>query len=209
MSVYKTLTNDPFSRCMKMQSCVGMNDVFNRDELSHLNSYMDNLELEDGVLTYEQTSGLPAGSVGHRISKTKFIFPSEDSQWIFDRINGAVDKLNQMYYNFDLNGYNELQFTEYRSEDGGKFDFHADIHYGEPPSYMYQMRKLSVVILLNEEFQGGDFQLNTKTEAETQTIKLRSGTMIAFPSWVLHRVTPVTKGNRRSLVTWVLGPKFR
>jgi PKHD-type hydroxylase len=209
MSNYKTLSNDPFGRCMKMQSCVGMNDVFNQEELRYLNEYMNTLELDDGVLTYEQTSRLPAGSVGHRISKTKFVFPNEDTQWMFERYNGAVDKLNQMYYNFDLNGFNELQFTEYRSGDGGKFDFHGDIHYGEPPSYMFQMRKLSIVVLLNSEFQGGEFQINTKNEIDSQTIQLKPGTMIAFPSWVLHRVTPVTKGNRRSLVTWVLGPKFR
>jgi PKHD-type hydroxylase len=209
MSNYTTLTNDPYARSIKLQRCVGMPDVFNVDELKYLNSYMDNLELENGMITSEQTYGKPAGSEQYRISKTRFIFPNEDTQWMFDRYNVAIDKLNQMYYNFDLNGFNELQFTEYRSADGGKFDFHCDIHYGEPPSYMYEMRKLSIVLLLNDDFEGGEFQINTKNEVNPQTIQLKPGTMIAFPSWVLHRVTPLTKGNRRSLVTWVLGPKFR
>jgi PKHD-type hydroxylase len=70
-------------------------------------------------------------------------------------------------------------------------------------------RKLSVVVALNDGFEGGQFQINTNGEHNPETIPLPKGRLVVFPSYILHRVTPVTKGVRHSLVVWVVGPKFR
>jgi PKHD-type hydroxylase len=69
-------------------------------------------------------------------------------------------------------------------------------------------RKLSLVLLLTEtsQFEGGDLQLFTN---EIQTPEQLRGRVIGFPSYMSHRVTPVTKGQRKSLVCWVGGPHFR
>jgi len=61
-----------------------------------------------------------------------------------------------------------------------------------------------MVVWLNEGFQGGDFQFH-KGYLNNNIIKPTQGTIIMFPSWILHRVTPVTKGTRYSLVSWFLG----
>ena len=72
-------------------------------------------------------------------------------------------------------------------------------------------RKLSVVMMLNDpekDFEGGEFQMNMSSEDKAETIHMRKGRIVFFPSFFIHRVTPVTKGIRRSLVIWVTGPKF-
>jgi PKHD-type hydroxylase len=71
-------------------------------------------------------------------------------------------------------------------------------------------RKLSMAMLLSDpsEFEGGEFQVKT-TSDDVQTLEVKKGRAWFFPSYMLHRVTPVTKGVRRSLVLWVGGPQFK
>lgn len=87
---------------------------------------------------------------------------------------------------------------------GGHYDWHLDRGgLGIAP------RKLSAVIQLSDpnEYEGGDLQLYVGSEPTN--IKKQKGLVVVFPSFVLHRVTPVTGGTRRSLVAWLSGPKFR
>ena len=75
-----------------------------------------------------------------------------------------------------------------------------------------RVRKLSMTILLNDDYEGGDFQFATyaKEQCEVVTPEYnKQGTVIVFPSDMEHRVLPVTKGTRYSLVTWFLGPPFQ
>ena len=77
---------------------------------------------------------------------------------------------------------------------------------------MYECRKLSVTFLLNDpkkDFKGGTFQINSGEEKNAESVPMRKGDIIVFPSFLIHRVAPVTKGTRKSIVVWVLGPKFR
>jgi PKHD-type hydroxylase len=71
------------------------------------------------------------------------------------------------------------------------------------------VRKLSFSVMLTdpEEYEGGELLL--KIDSFPITPPNKKGTVIFFPSYVLHEVTPVTKGTRKTLVGWVLGPKFR
>jgi PKHD-type hydroxylase len=69
-----------------------------------------------------------------------------------------------------------------------------------------------LVILLSEpnvDFEGGEFQINEGLEERAKTIKMTKGTLIAFPSFMIHRVKTVTKGIRKSITIWVEGPKFK
>jgi PKHD-type hydroxylase len=61
------------------------------------------------------------------------------------------------------------------------------------------------------EYEGGQFQMQTGSPEEDKlmTVEQLKGRVIGFPSFLLHRVTPVTKGTRKSLVIWVEGPKFK
>ena len=63
-------------------------------------------------------------------------------------------------------------------------------------------RKLSMTIVLNNDYEGGEFQFFNYKD---QLIKEKKGTVIVFPSYMVHRVRPVTKGTRYSLVVWFCG----
>jgi PKHD-type hydroxylase len=73
------------------------------------------------------------------------------------------------------------------------------------------VRKLSISIQLTnpEEYEGGELKLYDGDEDKTNVMDKTQGTLIIFPSYVLHEVMPVTKGTRNSLVAWVTGPQFK
>ena len=107
-------------------------------------------------------------------------------------------------WKYSLGGQEKTQLSRYKSIDEGHYDWHMD---AEPPQNGIQ-RKLSCVILLNDtsEFEGGVLQLKGM---EDQNILDKQGSIIVFPSFIEHKVTPVTKGVRYSAVTWASGPSFR
>ena len=73
------------------------------------------------------------------------------------------------------------------------------------------VRKLSMTVLLNESFEGGDFEFASygKEESTITPLEMKQGDVVVFPSFMEHRVAPITKGIRYSLVTWFLGPPFK
>jgi PKHD-type hydroxylase len=70
-------------------------------------------------------------------------------------------------------------------------------------------RKLSVVLQLSDpsEYEGGELQILTSGQAIS--IQKKRGLITVFPAWTLHQVTPVVKGTRQTLVTWISGPQFK
>lgn len=133
-----------------------------------------------------------------------------ENLWIFERLRMITEHANAEYFNFDLLGFDYFQYAEYQGE-GSHYDYHTDLIYGQDlPSYMIYSRKLSFSLVFsdNSEYDGGEFQFKTDTDRPI-TVEQARGRVIGFPSWVLHRVAPLTRGVRRSLVWWVTGPKFR
>ena len=110
---------------------------------------------------------------------------------------------NNRSYQFDLRGFAEApQYMVYRDAEGGHFDWHMDI--GPMPP-----RKLSLTIQLTDaaQYEGCQLQFNTGT-AIVSAPKNR-GVAIAFPSYMIHRITPITAGVRKAIVAWVTGPSFK
>lgn len=139
-----------------------------------------------------------------RVTQVAWIDQKPGSQWLYDRMNAVVGDLNARFYQFDLTGYSDpFQYTIYHGREGGHYDWHVDQIGARAP------RKLSIPLQLSDPaaYEGGDLQLHGRTEIDNAP--RARGTLVAFPSWVLHRVTPVTSGTRRSLVAWTMGPKFR
>jgi len=140
-----------------------------------------------------------------RKSKVAWIESSNETTWLYDRVAFIVRQLNSQFFHFDLTGFAEpFQYTIYTSS-GDHYDWHIDkgVMNGSVP------RKLSLVIQLTDpsEYEGGDLIL--KSAHEDTIVKKQKGLVVSFPSWVLHRVTPVTAGTRRTLVMWTGGPAFR
>ena len=105
--------------------------------------------------------------------------------------------------NFQIDGVDHLQLTKY-SAPSGHYNYHIDGNgYTESNS---KVRKLSMTCLLNDDFEGGDFNFRI---SEEYSVKMEQGDVLFFPSYFPHRVTPVTKGVRYSLVTRFVGEPLR
>lgn len=145
-----------------------------------------------------------------RTSHIRFYTWTTESGWIFDRLIERIAQINNRWYGLELNGFESFQYTEYRGEEAGKYDWHMDMCMGTDclPADMPEPRKLSLTLQLTDGFDGGEFQINMGRECEAKTVEMKRGRVLCFPSWMIHRVLPVTKGVRKSLVVWVTGPKF-
>ena len=123
---------------------------------------------------------------------------------MYKDIEKIMKTTNGNHFGFDGMTITEMaQYTEY--PEGGFYDWHIDNNTNcehEPP-----VRKISMTCLLSpqNEFEGGDLELIK----EGQSVKLKQGQAVFFASFIRHRVAPVTKGVRRSLVMWFGGPPFK
>ena len=130
--------------------------------------------------------------------------PFKEMGHMYEDLNTFIQKANENHFGFgDIRVTENAQFTEY--PEGGFYDWHmdCDVNMGhEPP-----VRKISMTLLLNDpsEFEGGDLELM----APGKFANLKQGHAICFASFLNHRVNPVTRGMRQSLVCWFGGKAFR
>ena len=130
--------------------------------------------------------------------------PFEEMKPMYDQVNTFIQQANENHFGFgDIQITEQAQFTEY--PEGGFYDWHMDcdvnMAHGPP------VRKISMTVLLSHEnqFEGGDLELM----APDKKAKLKQGHAVMFASFLNHRVQPVTKGIRQSLVVWFGGKPFR
>jgi PKHD-type hydroxylase len=170
------------------------NNAFSKDECQTI----INIAKDKGLIT-----GTTQEETNVRDSKISWLYPIDNMDWVFRRVTDITLNLNERFFNFDLFGINEgFQFTNYQAPSG-KYGKHVDRAINIP------VRKLSISIQLTnpEEYEGGEIKLY---DAKKETVMDKTqGTLILFPSYVLHEVMPVTKGERNSLVTWVTGKQFK
>ena len=130
--------------------------------------------------------------------------------WINDKrilnlLYDYVDMANRNVFNLHVYKKADIQFTEYLATEGGHYNWHHDIDWNRNDGLD---RKLSVTVQLSSanEYEGGDFSFN---ECESPTQSKEKGTVLIFPSYLQHKINPVTKGIRRSLVAWFEGSKWQ
>ena len=164
-------------------------------------------ELPFQVAVTEQGGQDKGENLDSRSSSIKWIPFSEDTKWIYDKIGTMAYEANKEMYNFDLNFMPEqIQYTEYYGTDKGHYDWHMDIgSQGFMPS-----RKLSVTVQLSgpDEYDGGDLHFWTGGQYPMSGPRGK-GNVVIFPSFLLHRVTPVVKGTRKSFVLWLGGGHYK
>ena len=130
--------------------------------------------------------------------------PFNEMKEMYAQLNKFIQQANRNHFGFeDIEITENAQFTEY--PEGGFYDWHMDNDVNmthEPP-----VRKISMTLLLSPEnqFEGGDLELMTKGKRA----KMGQGHAILFASFLQHRVAPVTRGVRQSLVMWFGGTPFR
>lgn len=136
-----------------------------------------------------------------RQTKLANIELSAETKPLFLRIKELVAICNEQYQ-FQLSGmFEHLQFLRYEEDD--QYGWHKDVGPG-----LLSMRKISVVVHLNApgEFDGGELQ--TMIDGNPSGVEWRQGSATIMPSYEMHRVTPVTRGVRHSLVCWFSGQPF-
>ena len=139
----------------------------------------------------------------YRKSEISWIVDNNETTWLYSKIAHYAKLANKEMWDFDIWGYHDtLQYTKYYG-DGGHYDWHADLGPG------LSNRKLSVVLQLSDpnEYEGGELQINPG--GNILTVPKELGLICFFPSFLLHRVTPLTSGVRNTLVTWLCGANFR
>ena len=147
----------------------------------------------------------PGGGVNTKKRTTTISWlPFKEMAHMYSDINEFIQKANRNHFGFDDIQITEpAQFTEYPT--GGFYDWHMDTDVNmqhEPP-----VRKISMTLLLSHEnqFEGGDLELM----APGKRANIKQGHAITFASFLNHRVAPVTRGVRQSLVMWFGGTPFR
>lgn len=153
-------------------------------------------------------AGLVGGVSNHNIRRADIAWldEREGTGWVMDRIISVVRDANRAAFDFDLREFAEsAQVARYDGHRQGHFDWHS--HIGDGP--VARKRKLTMVVQLSDSaaYAGGVLEL--RPDSHTRTADRARGTATLFPSFVLHRVTPVTEGERYSLTIWAHGPEFR
>jgi PKHD-type hydroxylase len=142
-------------------------------------------------------------------------------RWIFKEIQPFIHQANQLAgWNFEWSFSEACQFTKYKLNQF--YDWHADsweTPYAnkDNPDTFGKIRKLSVTCSLSapEDYEGGELEFDFRnTDPDKPAIRKCAeikprGSIVVFPSHVWHRVKPVTKGTRYSLVIWNLGYPFK
>ena len=130
--------------------------------------------------------GTILGSVKSPIRKSNvsWIYPTSDMHWLFRRATDGIMDLNDKFL---------------------KYGKHVD------RCFEKSVRKLSLSIQLTDpkKYEGGDLKLHNGPDEDASIMSKAQGTLILFPSFILHEVTPVTKGERNSLVSWITGKPFK
>jgi PKHD-type hydroxylase len=120
---------------------------------------------------------------------------------LYSKLQSIALKLNE-HFKYQIDGIEKAQVMKYTAPSNG-YSWHIDMG----AEGISANRKIGVSILLNNEYEGGE--LSFRTGEETKTIKPDTGEVVAFSSFIPHKVNPVTKGERYVLVVWFTGPHFR
>jgi PKHD-type hydroxylase len=188
------MTTFPF-QSDKIQNYITSLNFLSKEECDKVIKTTNNQNLEKAKVVTEKDSS--------RESYVNWIVLNKETSWLYNRISDAVLAANKEFFNFNLYGIIEsLQFTKYKAPSG---------RYGKHIDKLLNgvIRKLSISIQLTDpsEYEGGE--LNLYLDDDPITMDKQQGTIIIFPSFILHEVMPVTKGERNSLVTWITGDPFK
>ena len=139
-----------------------------------------------------------------RDSDVSFLRPDENALWIFQRLGNIIPRANYDLFLYDIEIIEAIQFTKYAEDQF--YDWHIDSH----NTWLNYERKISGVVFLDDpdSYEGGELEIIVNGSPDRSIkIKPKKGEIAFFASWMPHRVLPVTKGTRRTLVFWVQGKR--
>jgi PKHD-type hydroxylase len=179
---------------------VAVDGIFSNAELDQINAMAMKLPGKPVAVGRDQAVNPEVNR-----STVRWLEPNRETERLYQGILNAISILNSQVYQFDIHGIDEpLYHVTYPASNQGHYAWHVDQALRNAPA-----RKLSITFQMTDpgEYEGGDLEFNARGEIEKAP--RGRGKLVLFPSYLLHRVTPVTRGSRSALVTWIVGPKFR
>ena len=177
---------------------VNVDKLFTENECDEIVNMCMKEKLQNGLVKELETVK------SYRDSKVKWIsYNTETTGWIFNRLSKCILDVNNKWFKFDISGFSDnLQFTHYKAPQG-KYKKHVDKRYNKV------IRKLSFSVQLSDskDYKGGNLVLFDGSKGTV--LSKTKGSLFCFPSYTLHEVTKVSKGERNSLVGWITGKNFR
>lgn len=171
------------------------------EQLDDLESYCDSLPLEQAQLTGKDNDGI-------RRTRVAWVHRNAPTEDLYLRMEAVVLRLNADLFHFALSGLTTIQYAVYSQEEAGYFDWHNDYgrYRGDPGQ---EPRKITMSLQLSRGLSYDGCDLEVRAAHPVDVAPRERGALMAFRANALHRVTPITRGVRKSLVVWAAGPEFR
>jgi len=175
--------------------------LFTPKELDALEQQCDALMLEEAKLNAYGVHPI-------RATKVAWVTRTPETEDLYYRMEAIVLRLNAEHFRADLSGLSTMQYAVYRQAESGHFDWHNDYgrDRGDPG---HEPRKLTLSLQLSDGGSYDGCDLEARAAHPLDVAPRERGTLVAIRSNVLHRVTPITRGVRKSLVAWATGPEYR
>lgn len=173
---------------------------FTRAECELISSQANKLQSIQATLGAERTVDASV-----RQTTVSFFDPQDpETAWLFQRLESVIRRINLDFWQFDIRFMECIQYARY-DPVGDFYCAHMDMR-PDPDS----QRKLGISVQLSadEDYQGGDLRL-LRYGNLWDTAPRDQGSIVVFPGYQVHEVTPVTAGTRHSLVSWAVGPSFK
>tara|TARA_R110000796_G_scaffold3249_1_gene12699 strand:- start:2492 stop:3073 length:582 start_codon:yes stop_codon:yes gene_type:complete len=138
-----------------------------------------------------------------------------DQRWLYQTISPYIATANRNAgWNFEYSWFEPIQFTIYKKNQF--YDWHQDagrdVYKSKDLNWDNKIRKLSIIVSLTDpkKYTGGELEIELPgKKKKINTLKLKRGTIVVFPSFIWHRVKPVKSGERNSLVNWIIGKPWQ
>lgn len=177
-------------------------NFFSKEQIKELNNYIENNYL------LEESKDNQASIDGESIKHTKtLVINRYFIQNMVSRLEQYVHYVNENHFGYDLfpfNNHDSCLLNIYKAENQGRYDYHIDSSRDGASDV-----KLTVLANLSmQEYKGGIFKIFNGNEYEIPQIS-QPGSVLVFKSYLNHKVTPITYGERRTLTIFGRGPRFR
>ena len=175
-------------------------DVYTPSQIKTINKKINN--------NFVEAIDRPAPGI-HKTANVKIVNSStiKELDKFFDYIRIA-NKCNFGFNLFDSLNERDFDFMNYNvydSKSKGEYKYHIDTEFSHP---IFDTKLTAIINLSLHPYEGGEFCINYDGNERIVPELTTPGNMIVFPSFFLHKVTPVTKGKRITASFWVKGPKF-
>lgn len=183
-----------------LMDCLTHGDMFTPEECAAIIKDNSPEEWEEAGMWLD---GKKTIDHSYRHTENCFIEKNEDTLWLFDKVLAIVMSANQHKWHFEIDFFEAIQLAKY--EEGMHYDWHMDLG---PATAGNRKISMSVQLSADDDYEGGNLVLDLGENGFDAPREI--GSVTVFPSFMKHKVEPVTKGTRYSLVVWCSGTnRFR